>query len=612
MTKALALLLFVPVLHAQTASPDQIRSAATRAIVIVQRGSTGFYESATCFSCHDHGLPMLALRVARQHGIPVDEAAAARVAIKGLLGTTDVSSLDRAVQDPMIIDPAASDGWALMAADAAELRPNLVTAVYARRIANWQRADGHWPTGDQRPPQSYSVFTATAVALRAMQLYMPSQLHRETKDRLARAKTWLLQAQPHDTEGFAFRLFGLYWAGASSNELSRAAHELAALERPDGGWGQLPHMESDAYSTGEALVALHEAGGVPVTDPAWRKGLKYLLSGQDPQGAWHVHTRMLSPAAVSPPYFETGFPYGHDQFLSTDGTCWAAMALMLALPEVAKPPAPQPLAALSPKGLEPWMETALFGTAAELKTKLDDGLDVNSKTEEGTTLLMMAADDPAKVKLLIDRRADVRAKAKTGFTALMTTTTYFGTSGTVKLLLEHGAEARPAQGVIFDASPVVMAAMAGDCDSLRLLLAKGADPNRRMNLIGSFPISPLFAAIGFGEPSTVEALLEGGASLRERDADNMTALDWAVLAHHTDEVKALIKAGADVNAVDRYGYTPLLYAATVDFGDADVANILLQAGADPNVKDKNGKTALAQASEYPYLRAALEKAGAKQ
>src|SRR5690349_17134919 len=138
MYRILALLLFVPVLHAQEASPDQIRSAATRAIAITQRGTTGFYKSASCFSCHDHGLPMLAFRTARQHGIPVDEAAAAQVAIKGLLSTTDVSSLDRAVQDPMIIDPAASDGWALMSADAAGLRPNLVTAVYARRIANWQ------------------------------------------------------------------------------------------------------------------------------------------------------------------------------------------------------------------------------------------------------------------------------------------------------------------------------------------------------------------------------------------------------------------------------------------------------------------------------------------
>ena len=67
-----------------------------------------------------------------------------------------------------------------------------------------------------------------------------------------------------------------------------------------------------------------------------------------------------------------------------------------------------------------------------------------------------------------------------------------------------------------------------------------------------------------------------------------------------------------MNAVDRFGYTPLLYAATIDFGDAETVSTLLEAGADANVKDKEGKTALAQAREYPYIRAALEKVGAKQ
>jgi ankyrin repeat protein len=64
--------------------------------------------------------------------------------------------------------------------------------------------------------------------------------------------------------------------------------------------------------------------------------------------------------------------------------------------------------------------------------------------------------------------------------------------------------------------------------------------------------------------------------------------------------------------MDRFGYTPLQYAATIDFGDSVTATALLKAGADPNVKDKEGKTALAHAQGYPYITAALEQAGAKQ
>jgi ankyrin repeat protein len=612
MRKALALFLFVPVMSAAGANPAQIRAAATKSVALIQKGTEGFYKLGTCFSCHDHGLPMMTFQAAREHGIPVDEGAAAAVAVKGLISSPNFTSIDQAVQDQNIIDPAPSEGWALVAAHYAGLKPNLVTRTYARRIATWQRPDGHWPTFDDRPPQSYSLFTATAVASQAMQLYLPSQLQKEKQERLARARKWFLTSAPQDTEDFTYRLYGLYWTSASKAEISHATHDLLALQRKDGGWGELPHLPSDAYSTGEALAALHEGGGISAENAAWQRGLAYLLSTQAEDGSWHVHTRMVSPAAISPPYFETGFPYGHDQMLSTDATCWAAMALMMALPEVSMPASPRPLTGLEPKGLQPWMETVLFGSASNLKASLEAGLDPNTKTEEGTTLLMMAANDPAKVKLLIDRGADVRAKAKSGYTALMVATTYFGTSESVKLLLDHGADAHGEKGAANDASPIFLAIFAGDTENMALLLAKGADANAKMNLLGMFPTSGLMAAVGFGDPSVVHALVAGGANVNDKDQDSMTPLHWAVLAHHSGAVRELIAGGADLNAADRYGYTPLLYAATVDFGDADTAKVLLQAGADPNIKAKKGETPISQAREFPYLRDVLERAGSRR
>ena len=69
--------------------------------------------------------------------------------------------------------------------------------------------------------------------------------------------------------------------------------------------------------------------GVPTSDPAWQKGLKFLVSTQASDGTWRVRTRMISPAEVSPEYFTTGFPYGKDEFLSYAGSCWATMALIV-------------------------------------------------------------------------------------------------------------------------------------------------------------------------------------------------------------------------------------------------------------------------------------------
>jgi ankyrin repeat protein len=319
---------------------------------------------------------------------------------------------------------------------------------------------------------------------------------------------------------------------------------------------------------------------------------------------------MVTPAQVSPPYFETGFPFGHDQFISSSAT----MALMLALPKAEKPAPAPALAELEPKGVQPWMRTALFGTPKEFQSLLDRGLDLASHTEGGTTLLMLAAPDPVKMKMLLDRGVDVNAKAKTGYTALMIASLYRGSRDAVQLLLDRGANAAPGTGVMFNASPLMLAVFAGDPATLSLLHAKGADANRKMLFLGAFPASPLTQAVSLGEPEVIRALIAAGADIKEHDPDGTSLLQMAVMTNHVEAAQALIAAGAPLNDADKHGYTPLLYASTVDFGDDRMVSLLLKAGADPTLRTKAGETPLSQARRYhyPHIQAALEKAGARE
>jgi squalene cyclase len=124
------------------------------------------------------------------------------------------------------------------------------------------------------------------------------------------------------------RLLGLLWAGADSAKIAKAAKAVAGLQREDGGWAQTPLLSSDAYATGTALHALYETG-MAADSPAYRKGVDFLLRTQAADGSWYVASR--SPKFQ--PYFEGGFPYGHDQWISQWGTGWAAIALAHALPE---------------------------------------------------------------------------------------------------------------------------------------------------------------------------------------------------------------------------------------------------------------------------------------
>jgi Squalene-hopene cyclase C-terminal domain len=119
------------------------------------------------------------------------------------------------------------------------------------------------------------------------------------------------------------QLPGLAWAGDRSGRLEALGRRLQAQQGADGGWSQRQGFPGDAYATGQALYALQQAGRMPTSDAAYHRGVKYLLSSQFPDGSWHVKSR----AVKFQPYFESGFPYGHDQWISAAGTAWAASAL---------------------------------------------------------------------------------------------------------------------------------------------------------------------------------------------------------------------------------------------------------------------------------------------
>jgi hypothetical protein len=76
------------------------------------------------------------------------------------------------------------------------------------------------------------------------------------------------------------------------------------------------------------LFVLQETGAVTVDDPAYRRGLAFLIRTQLPDGSWFVKSR----SKPFQPYYESGFPHGKDQFISITASSWAAAALAAALP----------------------------------------------------------------------------------------------------------------------------------------------------------------------------------------------------------------------------------------------------------------------------------------
>jgi hypothetical protein len=191
-----------------------------------------------------------------------------------------------------------------------------------------QSPEGYWKGADgRRPPMNSGDLQTTALAIYSLRNFSPAAEKAETDKDLARAAAWLEKAQPATTQERAFHLLGLAWANASRAATDRAAHALAAAQREDGGWNQLPGMGSDAYATGQALYALNASGKMSPGDAVYQKGIRYLLRAQAGDGSWHVMTRSIWVQ----PYFDSGFPYAHDQWISAAGTAWASMALSMAV-----------------------------------------------------------------------------------------------------------------------------------------------------------------------------------------------------------------------------------------------------------------------------------------
>jgi len=579
------LLLTAQVASAQPASTP--RAAILRALPILQQSAKTFVDKRGCVSCHHNILPILTLHLARGRGFKVDAATLSAIEAKTFRELSSPTAIDDAVQGINVADPTPNDSLLLIAANAANRPSDLPAEIYARRLVRWQRID-HWTTSDFRPPHSSSDFTATATAVSAIKAYMPAALTAERDLVIGRARGWLLATRPQSTEDAAYRLMGLVWAGgASAQDLALARRDLVAMQNATGGWPQLPGYSADAYSTGEALFALSESG-VAATDAGWQRGQRFLLSTQARDGTWHVRTRMLSPADVSPPYFNVGFPYGKDAFLSYAGTSWAVMALLTSLPSAVEGAHIRPTATAAAD--EAWLRPALFESAGQLAARLDAGLDANTATARGTTLLMAAAGEAEKVALLLKRGARPQTRATSGADAVTVASTYRGTSASIRLLLDAGAAAVPPENVHVRRSPLVYAAMSGDTEIASLLLARGAAPSSEA----------LAESITFNNIDVTRALLAAGANAQGKEQTGVTLLHWAVIANRPAAIPLLAAAGLELNAKDNAGFTPLMYAATIDLGTTDLVAALRAAGADRRVRNAAGRTPLQQALFFKH------------
>jgi quinoprotein dehydrogenase-associated probable ABC transporter substrate-binding protein len=231
-------------------------------------------------------------------------------------------------------------------------------------------------------------------------------------------------------------------------------------------------------------------------------------------------------------------------------------------------------------------------TLKSLKTRLSAGADPNAELSEA-----IDADDSARVRLLVNRGADVNKRDLQGYTPL-TSAARQRYSDLVKILLDLKADPNIRDGN--NMTPLLEAVMRDDVSSIKLLLAHGADKN----VIGPDGIDALGLAIEERKYEAARDLINAGfkvnvpvgeqrlTPLMITAAESAPAEGAVFLPSSTrpiDVARFLIQRGADVNAKDKTGMTALMVAAS--HNNAPMIGLLLQSGADASAKNDHGQTA---------------------
>jgi hypothetical protein len=298
---------------AQTGSQEEWHSAVARGSEWLRSDMQKWRNEHQCGACHHAPLALYSLNAS----VPVNDSF--------LKELTEWVSTDEA----RLIPPNRStgDSAATLSLPAVYLSVGLsalprddenlfmVKQRLLQHLRETQQVDGSWVGPSGRVPVFASPQEVTLLVLVAWDAQR--DLFPDSAPMLDKAAAWVQAQSPSEShQELSLRVLWL----ASRGQAERAASFVERLwksQQPDGGWKQAVGEPSDAFATGQALVALHRTG-LASDNPALQRGRRFLLQSQQPDGSWPMTSR---------PH-----PENHSRAMKLNpityaGTAWAVTAL---------------------------------------------------------------------------------------------------------------------------------------------------------------------------------------------------------------------------------------------------------------------------------------------
>jgi ankyrin len=252
-------------------------------------------------------------------------------------------------------------------------------------------------------------------------------------------------------------------------------------------------------------------------------------------------------------------------------------------------------------GLTPLAIASANGNAAMIGLLLEAGGDPNAPDPAGDTPLMNAArvGKADAVATLLDRGATIDAVDATYQQTALMVAVRENNPEIVKLLISRGASVNAKTRVGRAPQWILPNSVPGFGHGIGIV--RGGLPPRGSRAPIPGAMSPLLYAARDGRMDIARMLLDAGANINERDANDITPLITAITNNHPDVARFLIDRGADIKAVDWYGRTALWAAVETRNMDVDNATfvnsidrapyleliqVLLDKGADVNARTK--------------------------
>ena len=307
------------------------RKAVEQALVFLEKDAVLWKTERNCATCHHGAMTVWTFNEAKQQGYAVKA---------DLLADMAKWSKDRflgpALEKPRGTEPGYNvvSLAAIFLALTAEAVPHQESLTpddlrrFAEYLPRYQEANGSWQmpplwAGSPSPPVMDTHETWTLLASLALGQFVPADPNTPSaaRESLQKAAEWLSRTKPADTtQSAALRLL-VTARGGTTPDLQPGIDRLLRRQNPDGGWGQIPSLPSDAYATGQALYALRLAGMTGERREI-QAAVRFLVDTQKADGSWPMTPRAhpgKKPAKNKAPivYF---------------GSSWATLGLLRTVP----------------------------------------------------------------------------------------------------------------------------------------------------------------------------------------------------------------------------------------------------------------------------------------